>query len=88
MENPPLIRLRSLILEAKRNLESLEVHDSRMTASRELLEAAVALADELVETPAAPPIGATGGKAKSKKDPNFHKRIPGTAKKDAVGRSK
>ncbi len=90
MENPQLATLRSLVLQARKNLESLEVHDSRMTQSRELLDAAVVLADALIEIPPAAIIGAKGGKATAKrmakKDPDYYKKIAGMRKTQAGGR--
>ena len=88
MHNPQLTTLRSLILQVRQNLESLDVHDSRMTQSRELLDAAVVLADDLIETPPAPMIRMKGGKATAKRGPNkdadHSKRIAGM-RKNATG---
>jgi hypothetical protein len=93
MENPQLTTLRSLVLQAKHNLESLEMEEPRVVRSRELLDAAVALVDEVIQTPAAAvAMGSKGGKATAKrmakKDPDYYKRIAGMRKKRAGGRPK
>lgn len=92
MENPQLTTLRSLVLQAKHNLESLEIEDPRVVRSRELLDAAVVLVEDVIATPAAAVIGAKGGKATAKrmakKDPQYYARIAGMRKKRAGGRPK
>ena len=81
-----------LILQAKHNLESLEMEEPRVIRSRELMDAAVALVEDVIATPAAAVIGARGGKATAKrmakKDPDYYKRIAGMRKKRAGGRPK
>jgi len=90
MESSRLETLRSLILEAKHNLELLELEEPRVVHSRELLDAAVAQVDDAIATPAAAVIGAKGGNATAKrmakKDPGYYKRIAGMRKKRAGGR--
>jgi hypothetical protein len=90
MANLQVETLRSLILEVKHNLEFLEMEEPRVIRSRELLDAAVALTEELMATPPAAIIGAKGGKATAhrmaKKDPDYYKRIAGMRKKRAGGR--
>src|SRR5262249_17731701 len=90
METPQLSSLRSLILQAKHNLEHLELEHPEVVRSRELLGAAVALVDDLITTPPAAIIGAKGGKTTAKrmkkKDPDYYKRIAGMRKTRAGGR--
>jgi hypothetical protein len=92
MAQPELSTLRSLILQAKHNLELLELEEPRVVRSRELLTAAVALTDDLLGVSPAAVIGAKGGKATAKrmakKDPDYYKRIAGMRKKRAGGRPK
>lgn len=92
MDNPQLTTLRSLVLQAKHNLESLELEEPRVVRSRELLDAAVALTDDLIATSPAAVIGAKGGKATAKrmkkKDPEYYARIAGMRKTKAGGRPK
>ncbi|HEY3838386.1 MAG TPA: hypothetical protein VGL72_17525 [Bryobacteraceae bacterium] len=90
--NPQLSTLRSLLLQSKHNLEFLELEHPQVVRSRELLDAAVAVVDDLIATPPAAIIGAKGGKTTAKrmtkKDPDYYKRIAGMRKKRAGGRPK
>src|ERR1051325_4311792 len=92
METPQLETLRSLILQAKHNLELLEMDHPQVARSRELLGEAVAITDDLIATPPAAIIGAKGGLATKKtmrrKDPEYYARIAGMRKKRAGGRPK
>ena len=82
MDQPELSTLRNLILQARESLTGVE--------SRELLDAAVALADGLLAKGPAALLGAKGGRATAKhmkqKDPNYYARIGGMRKKRAGGR--
>jgi hypothetical protein len=92
MDNPELSTLRSLILQAKHNLQRLELEYPLVVRPRELLGAAVALVDHLLTVKPAAVIGAKGGKATkksmAKKDPDYYKRIAGMRRKRAGGRPK
>jgi hypothetical protein len=87
--------LRSLLLQARDNLTGIELPQGRAVRSRELLEAALALVDDLAKSdlPAkatAAQLGAKGGKATAKrmtkKDPDYYKRIAGMRRTKAGGR--
>ena len=92
METPQLSTLRSLILQAQHNLERIESAHSEVVRSRELLGAAVALVNDLIEIKPAAVMGAKGGrttaKRMKKRDPDYYKRIAGMRKKRAGGRPK
>lgn len=91
-----LSALRLLIQQARDNMEDVELPEGRAVRTRELLQAAFSLANDLVKSDlpgkAAAQIGAKGGKTTAKrmkqKDPEYYKRIAAMRKTRAGGRPK
>jgi hypothetical protein len=87
---PELSTLRSLIFQARDNLTGVDLPQGRAKRARELLDAAVALADDLLAIRLAAALGAKGGMATAKRmkkrDPDYYKRIAGMRKTKAGGR--
>jgi hypothetical protein len=92
MAQPELSTLRSLILQARDNLTGVALPQGRAVRSRELLDAAVLLVEDLLTVKPAAQLGAKGGKATAKrmtkKDPDYYSRIAGMRKTKAGGRPK
>jgi hypothetical protein len=80
--------LRNLISEADLILSTTMLPEGRATRCRELLQAAVALADHLLTVKAAAVLGAKGGKSTAKRGPEYFSRIAGMRKTRAGGRPK
>jgi|SRR6516162_9519924 hypothetical protein len=87
-----LSALRLLIMQARDNVAGIESSQGRAVRAKELLDSALALADDLLTVKPAAVIGAKGGKATAKrmrkKDPEYYTRIAGMRKKRAGGRPK
>jgi hypothetical protein len=62
-----LSALRNLILQAREILATTKLPRGRAERAHELLNAAVALTDDLLATPPAAALGAKGGKATAKR---------------------
>src|SRR5580704_15917288 len=78
-----------MISEAHKLLMTTELPEGRSTRARELLDAAVQLADDLVAVPAEPPaavLGAKGGKVTAKRGPEYFKKIAAMRKTKGGGR--
>jgi hypothetical protein len=79
--------LLNLITEAETILLTTDLPEGRAERARELLRAAVRLADTLASTP--PPaavLGAKGGKVTAKRGPEYFRKIAGMRKTRAGGR--
>lgn len=79
--------LRNLIGQALLNLAIEDIPGSSLR-SRELLQAAMALADSLLEVRPAAVLGAKGGKATAKRGPEYFRKIAAMRKTRAGGRPK
>lgn len=84
--------LRGMIDEAHTIIETTTLPQGRAERARELLGAALKLADFLMEENPAAKMGAKGGKSTAKKmlqrDPDYYKRIAALRKTNAGGRPK
>ena len=84
--------LRNMIAEADMILTTTTLPQGRAERARELLGAAVKLADHLLTEKPAAVLGAKGGKTTAKlmtaKDPDYYKRIAAMRKTKAGGRPK
>jgi hypothetical protein len=80
--------LRDLVAEAEKLLSTTTLPEGRSQRAHELLGAAVALADALLETPTDPAaiLGAKGGKQTAKRGPEYFKRIAAMRKTKGGGR--
>jgi len=86
MAQPELEALRSLIQQAHELLEPLDLPEGRGKRARELLSAALALADDLVNTKPAATLGAKGGNATAKRGSDYYRQIAAKRKTNAGGR--
>lgn len=80
--------LREMIDEARRILATTMLPEGRATRARELLESAVALADDLLSTPtvAAVALGKRGGTKTAERGPEYFAKIAAMRKTRAGGR--
>ena len=78
--------LRNLISEAQSLLTTTELPEGRSQRAHELLTAAVALADDLLEQSPAATLGAKGGKATAKRGPEYFRKIAAMRKEHKGGR--
>lgn len=78
--------LRNLISEAELILSTTELPQGRATRARELLQAALKLADHLATTKPAATLGKRGGKKTAERGPEYFKKIAGMRKTRAGGR--
>ena len=82
--------LRNIIAEAETILTTTTLPQGRAERAGELLNAAVRLADHLLEIPPAAVLGKKGGKTTAKrmraKDPDYYRRIAAMRKTRAGGR--
>lgn len=67
--------LRNMIAEAHDLLRTTNLPDARSERAEELLNAAVHLADTLLETSPAAQLGAKGGKVTAKRGPDYFRKI-------------
>jgi hypothetical protein len=90
MAQPELSALRNLIQQAHELLEPLDLPEGRGSRARELLGAAMALADDLTKTklPAAAQLGARGGNATAKRGSQYYRDLAAKRVKKAGGRPK
>jgi hypothetical protein len=88
MAQPELSALRNLIQQAHELLEPLDLPEGRGSRARELLKAALALADDvLTKTPAAT-LGAKGGKATAKRGSQYYRDLAAKRTTKGGGRPK
>jgi hypothetical protein len=88
MAQSELSALRNLIQQAHELLEPLDLPEGRGKRARELLKAALALADDvLTKTPAAT-LGAKGGNATAKRGKEYYSQIAAMRKTKGGGRPK
>jgi hypothetical protein len=88
MAQPELSALRSLIQQAHELLEPLDLPEGRGSRARELLKAALALADDvLTKTPAAT-LGARGGTATAKRGSQYYRELAAKRTTNRGGRPK
>jgi hypothetical protein len=78
--------LRQLILQARDMLTGVNLPEGRASRARELLDAAKALADDLVETAPAAVLGSRGGKKTAERGPEYFAKIAAMRKTNAGGR--
>jgi hypothetical protein len=78
--------LRNLISEAQTLLTTTELPEGRAQRAHELLTAAVALADDLLQKSPAATLGAKGGKETAKKGSEYFRALAAKRKKFAGGR--
>jgi hypothetical protein len=78
--------LRNLIAEAQTLLTTTTLPEGRSQRAHELLTAAVALADDLLEQSPAATLGKKGGKATAKRGPDYYRKIASMRKTYAGGR--
>ncbi len=86
MKRDDLRALRSMIDEARRNLATVTLPQGRAERARELLESAVALADNLIATPPAATLGKRGGLKTAQRGPEYYAKIASMRKTRAGGR--
>ena len=80
--------LRNLILEADRLLATTELPEARSTRAHELLQAAIVLADTLLETPPAAVLGRKGGLKTAKRGSEYFRQLAAKRKTHGGGRPK
>lgn len=78
--------LRNLITEAQNLLTTTILPEGRSQRAHELLTAAVALADDLLEQSPAVTLGAKGGKTTAKRGSEYYRKIAAMRKTCAGGR--
>jgi hypothetical protein len=78
--------LRNLIAEAQNLLTTTTLPEGRSQRAHELLTAAVALADDLLEQSPAATLGAKGGKETAKRGPDYFRKIASMRKAHKGGR--
>jgi hypothetical protein len=86
MAQPELEALRSLIQQSHELLEPLDLPEGRGKRARELLTAALALADDLLATKPAATLGAKGGTATAKRGKEYYSQIAAMRKTKGGGR--
>ena len=84
--NADLKALRNLIAEAETMLATTILPEGRAERARELLNAAVRLADDLLKDSPAATLGAKGGKKTAERGPDYFRKIAGMRKKRSGGR--
>ena len=83
-----LATLRQLILQARDMLTGVNLPEGRASRARELLDAAKAVADDIVNQPPAAVLGSRGGKKTAERGPEYFKQIAAMRKTKAGGRPK
>jgi hypothetical protein len=78
--------LRNLIAEAQNLLTTTTLPEGRSQRAHELLTAAVALTDDLLDQSPAATLGKKGGKATAKRGPDYYRKIAAMRKTHAGGR--
>jgi hypothetical protein len=78
--------LRNLISEADLILSTTTLPEGRATRCRELLKAAVALADHLLAVPPAAALGKKGGLKTAQRGPEYFRKIAAMRRTRAGGR--
>jgi hypothetical protein len=78
--------LRNLIVQAQSLLSTTTLPEGRSQRAHELLTAAVALADDLLEQSPAATLGAKGGKETAKRGPDYFRKIASKRKNFKGGR--
>ena len=78
--------LRNLIAEAQSLLTTTNLPEGRSQRTHELLTAAVALADDLLQESPAATLGAKGGKITAKRGPDYFRKIAAMRKEHKGGR--
>jgi hypothetical protein len=81
-----LSALRNLVLQARDNLTGIELPQGRAKRAKELLDAAVALADDLLTVKPAAALGAKGGNKTAERGPEYFAKIAAMRKTKAGGR--
>lgn len=81
-----LATLRQFILQARDMLTGVNLPEGRASRARELLDAAKALADDMVNQPPAAVLGSRGGKKTAERGPEYFKQIAAMRKTKAGGR--
>jgi hypothetical protein len=79
--------LRNLISEAQSLLTTTELPEGRSQRAHELLTAAVALADDLLQESPAAMLGAKGGKVTAKRGADYFRNIAAMRKEHKGGRT-
>lgn len=87
-EPSDLKALYALIHEAKRTIETTKLPEGRSARAIELLTAALALTDDLIQTKPAAALGAKGGAKTAKRGKAYYSKIAGMRKTKAGGRPK
>lgn len=87
-EPSDLKALYALIHEAKQTIEATKLPEGRSARAVELLTAALALTDDLIQTKPAAALGARGGAKTAKRGPEYFAKIAGMRKTKAGGRPK
>ena len=75
-----------MIAEAETILSTTTLPEGRAERARELLSAAIKLADELLTSSPAAALGAKGGAKTAQRGPDYFRKISGMRKKRAGGR--
>ena len=75
-----------MIGEAETTLSTTKLPQGRAERARELLSAAIKLADELLTSSPAATLGAKGGAKTAQRGPDYFRKISGMRKKRAGGR--
>ena len=78
--------LRNLIAEAQRIISTTSLHEGRSERTRELLAAAVSLADHLLTVSPAAALGKKGGSETAKRGPEYFRKIAAMRKEHKGGR--
>ena len=87
-EPDDLKALYTLIHEAKTTIETAKLPEGRSARAAELLGAALALCDDLIQTKPAAALGAKGGKKTAERGPEYFAKIAAMRKTNAGGRPK
>jgi hypothetical protein len=85
-EQDDLKALYALIFEAKTTVELAKLPEGRSARAAELLTAALALCDDLIQTKPAAALGAKGGKKTAERGPEYFAKIAAMRKTKAGGR--
>src|SRR5688572_5660825 len=85
-DNPELEALRNLVVEAHAISSTTDKPDARTRRLTEVLSAAIALADDLIKTPAAAAMGKKGGSKTAERGPDYFREIAAKRKTKGGGR--
>ncbi|MEP6535873.1 MAG: hypothetical protein ABJF23_11180 [Bryobacteraceae bacterium] len=85
-ESPELSALRNLILEAHTIVATTKLPEGRGKRAVEVLDAAILLVDDLINSKPAAALGKRGGEKTAKRGPEYFAKIAGMRKTNAGGR--